>query len=245
MKQKKLNIEVSASMNISAIVKNNNRWQINIKEEKYSADSLILTTGSSAKVWEILSSLGHKIIKPVPSLFTFNLDKTKKDITDLSGVSVTDAVVYIKELKMHSRGPLLITHWGFSGPAILKLSAFAARELNQLNYNHKIIINWLPDLNLEQITSELLSAKKYNLAKAVTLYSPFGIPKRLWDRLLFFSGLPSEKKWNDLSKSEINKLSLELHEGVFNISGKSTFKEEFVTAGGVDLNEVNLKTMES
>ena len=190
----------------------------------------------------MLQDLGHQIIEPVPSLFTFNIKDTR--IKDLMGLSAQVAVK-VKEANLKSEGALLITHWGMSGPAILKLSAWGARELNKLNYQFSIQVNWLKDLNFEEVMEELLQLKIENAKKQIDKFCPFDFPKRLWESLLTASEIELQTKWADLSKKQMVNLSNQLTNGVFKVNGKSTFKEEFVTAGGIDLKDVNFKSMES
>lgn len=253
---KENNIEIKTGMNITGIAKTDSGFEIKTSSENFYCDKLIITAGGSNKIWEILSSLGHNIVDPVPSLFTFNIakpgdenfsseQKLKCGITALAGVSVNDADIKIKGTRLNFRGPLLITHWGFSGPAILKLSSLGAVQLCKTDYKFELIIKWLPSFNHETFRDALLEMKSRNASKNLNSFAPFEIPKRLWSFFLSVCGIDEEKKWNDLSASGLACLVDEIMGGRYNISGKSTFKEEFVTAGGVDLNEVDLSKMES
>jgi hypothetical protein len=206
-----------------------------------------MTTGSNPKIWEMLQQLGHTIVNPVPSLFTFNIKDAR--IKDLMGVSAL-ATVKVKDTKLSASGPLLITHWGMSGPGILRLSAWGARILHDKNYQFTIVVNWLHDVDFNECIEILKELKQEHAKKAVSKKSPFEFPNRLWESLVLSSGIDTSTvlggtKWADLSKIQLQNLANQLTNGLFQVNGKSTFKEEFVTAGGVDLKEINFKTMES
>ena len=151
----------------------------------------------------------------------------------------------VKDTKLEATGPLLITHWGMSGPAILKLSAWGARILHDKNYQFTLLVNWLNDLDTEEALVQLKTLKQEQAKKTVAKKSPFELTNRLWESLVLASGISTETKWADLSKIQLQHLAQQLTNGIFSIKGKSTFKEEFVTAGGIDLKEINFKTMES
>jgi len=243
----RLGVKLKMKCGVEKFQISNSKFQIKTSTgEEIFADAVIITTGSSHEVWKMLEQLGHKIIPPVPSLFTFNIKDDR--IKGLEGLSVPEAVVQIRNLKSAFRiphSPLLITHWGMSGPAILKLSAFAARELAALHYNFEIEVNWVnKDLNA---VKETLKHFKQNHAKKNVVANPlFAIPKRLWERLLTACCLlPTAANFADLSNQHIDSLTNTLTASVFKVSGKSTFKDEFVTSGGVDLAEVDFRTMMS
>ncbi len=239
----KLGIKVLKNHGVNSVEKENNQWKINTKNETFTADKLVIAAGSSNKIWELVTTLDHSIIEPVPSLFTFNIKD--KRIIDLLGISVPNATVNIVGTKLESSGPLLITHWGMSGPAVLKLSAFGARILAEKGYQYNVEVNWL-SRPTDKIVNVLLNLKKKQPKKQVFLKSPFAeIPRRLWERFVAASDITETFKWADLSNSHIEKLANQLTKGVFNANGKSTFKEEFVTAGGIDLKEINFKRFES
>ncbi|WP_299837836.1 NAD(P)/FAD-dependent oxidoreductase [uncultured Tenacibaculum sp.] len=239
----KLNIKVLTSQNVTSFYQQDENWVINTKNDKFIADKLVVTAGSSKKIWELSNELGHTVINTVPSLFTFNIKD--KRITDLGGVSVPNASVKILDTKLENFGPLLITHWGLSGPAVLKLSAFGARILADKKYSYKVAVNWLSK-STNQITEELNDLKKANAKKQIGLKSPFSeIPRRLWERLLLASNINLKQNWANLTKSEVTNLANQLTNCVFSAEGKSTFKDEFVTAGGIDLKEINFKRFES
>jgi flavoprotein family protein len=255
----KHNINILYQQNVLDISLQNNIWEIKTQSQIFRSEKIVITTGSNPKIWNILQKMGHTIIPPVPSLFTFNTPSNF--IENLSGISLKCEIYLLDKnnnpLKNRNKridnggiiAPLLLTHWGFSGPAILKLSAFGARVLAQEKYNFKIQINWLSSeensYNKEITISILQENKIINGKKEIQNFSPFPLPKRLWHRLLVFSGVMLNQLWSELNKAQINSLAQILTASVFEIDGKSTFKEEFVTAGGVSLKEINFKTFES
>ena len=240
---KKSKIDVLIGQSVQSIFKSEEQyWKIETQNESYAAQKLILATGSNPKMWDLIQDFGHTIVDPVPSLFTFNIKDPR--ITALPGVSAIVSVK-IKDSKLTSSGPLLITHWGMSGPAILKLSAWGARILFGKNYQFTIFVNWLNDIETDEVETMLKNLKQENAKKAVSKKSPFDLPNRLWESLVFASNISEETKWADLSKSQLQNLSNQLTNAAFQVNGKSTFKEEFVTAGGIDLKEINFKTMQS
>ena len=238
----KLGIAVLTGQSVQSIFKKENEWKIETQTKNYLAEKLILATGSNPKVWEMLQNFGHAVVSPVPSLFTFNIKDSR--IKELPGVAA-QVTVKVKDTKLTSTGPLLITHWGMSGPAILKLSAWGARILHDKNYQFTIIVNWLNDADKEDVEKKLKELKQEHSKKSVSKKSPFEITNRLWESLVLASGIEVETKWADLSKIQLQNLTNQLTNGTFQVNGKSTFKEEFVTAGGIDLKEINFKTMES
>lgn len=238
----KLGIAVLTGQSVQSIFIKDNLWKVETQTENYIAEKLILATGSNPKIWEMLQTFGHAIVTPVPSLFTFNIKDTR--IKELPGVSAIVSVK-VKDTKLTSTGPLLITHWGMSGPAILKLSAWGARILSDKNYQFTIFVNWLNDVDGDDAEKILKDLKQEHAKKAVSKKSPFDFPNRLWESLVLASNIPEETKWADLSKIQLQNLVNQLTNSSFQVNGKSTFKEEFVTAGGIDLKEINFKTMES
>jgi predicted Rossmann fold flavoprotein len=238
----KLGIQVLTGQSVQSLFKTQEFWKVETNKETFACKKIIISAGSNPKVWEMLSELGHSIIPPVPSLFTFNIKDPR--IKDLMGLSAF-ASVKVKGSKLSASGPLLITHWGMSGPGILRLSAWGARELADKNYQFALLVNWLNDIDLEEAVDVLKNLKEEHTKKTIIKKSPFEFPNRLWESLVLASGISEETKWADLSKKQINQLAEQLTNGVFQVNGKSTFKEEFVTAGGVDLKEINFKTMES
>ena len=238
----KLGITVLTGQSVQSIFKKDSLWKVETQTENYLAEKLILATGSNPKVWEMLQNFGHAIVSPVPSLFTFNIKDSR--IKELPGVAA-HVTVKVKDTKLSSTGPLLITHWGMSGPAILKLSAWGARILHDKNYQFTIFVNWLNDAEKADVENMLKELKQEHAKKSVSKKSPFELTNRLWESLVLSSGIEVETKWADLSKIQLQNLANQLTNGTFQVNGKSTFKEEFVTAGGIDLKEINFKTMES
>ena len=238
----KLKIDVLTGHSVQELYQGENYWKISTHQEVFSSQKVVMTTGSNPKMWELLQNLGHSIIEPVPSLFTFNVKDVR--IKDLMGLS-TLASVKVKKSKLQASGPLLITHWGMSGPGILRLSAWGARELADKKYQFAIQVNWLNEIDFEEAIDLLKNIKEENSKKLVSKYAHFELPKRLWENLVKAAGITEETKWADVNKKQLNTLAEQLTNGEFQVNGKSTFKEEFVTAGGIDLKEVNFKTMES
>jgi predicted Rossmann fold flavoprotein len=237
-----LGITILTGQSVQSIFKKDNCWKIETQTEHYLAEKLILATGSNPKIWDLLHAFGHAIITPVPSLFTFNIKDSR--IKELPGIA-TQVSVKVIGSKLESTGPLLITHWGISGPAILKLSAWGARILHDKNYQFAIEVNWLNDIETKEAETLLKELKQEHAKKTVAKKSPLEIQNRLWESLVLASGIGAETKWADLSKIQLHNLASQLTKGIFQVNGKSTFKEEFVTAGGIDLKEINFKTMES
>jgi len=225
-------------------------------------DYLLVATGSYRPAFEWAQRMGHRIESPVPSLFTFET-KEEENAAELAGISVQDADLKLiiddnvidttekkkkKNKKLQDRGPVLFTHTGLSGPAILRLSAFGARELHGSKYSGSLIVNWLAGIgvrNSEEARRMLEDAKKTHAAKLVTTFSPLGLPKRLWRSMLRHCNISEEKTWAQLSKKEIIKFSEELTSQKIRITGKGAFKDEFVTCGGVSLKDVDTKTLQS
>jgi predicted Rossmann fold flavoprotein len=206
-------------------------------------DHLLVATGSAPKVSSWLEKLGHTLEPPVPSLFTFNIPNSP--LHELSGISVPKAALFLEECRLQQIGPLLITHWGFSGPAVLKLSAWGARILHEKNYRTPLKINWLPEMSREALKQLIMDYRNTNPARYLASDSPVPLPKNLWKALLGMADVPSELRWSALSKQHMQNLLQTLQQNLFQMDGKSTYKEEFVTCGGVRLQEVDFKTMES
>ncbi len=241
---KRAGVELRTGARVERLEPVGEQWRIHLTRlETLTADRVLVAGGSSDALWTMLGQLGHHIVQPVPSLFTFNIKDDR--LRDLAGVSVPAATVQVDGAKLQANGPLLITHWGVSGPAILRLSAWGARDLHHLNYHFSIKINWLGDTPGAEVLAELNRMKQENAKKQMATRAQFGLPQRLWERLVAAAGLPAEIRWADAGKSGLQALATQITAGVFPVRGKSTFKEEFVTAGGVDLREVNFKTFES
>lgn len=208
-----------------------------------TCDRLLLATGSAVKMYPLLEQMGHTCIPLVPSLFTFNLPTSP--FLDLAGISVTPAQVQLPQLGVNQTGPLLLTHWGISGPAVLKLSAWVARELYATDYQTKVKINWLPVLAEEEVRQVLLGAKQKQAARQISTDVPVALPKQLWKRLVALAGIAEEQRWATLAQKQLQALLSQLRATELQMQGKTTYKQEFVTCGGVALDEVNFKTMES
>jgi predicted Rossmann fold flavoprotein len=206
------------------------------------ASRLMIATGSSKSTWDQLKKLGHKIVTPVPSLFTFNIKDPR--IKGLSGISMPNATVQVASSDLEASGPMLITHWGLSGPAVLRLSAWGARELSDRFYRFPILVNWL-GRDEESVLEYLLEEKKLSGKKRIGNHAEFQVPLRLWKNMIEGAGIKSTATWGDLTAKNVKDLASELCSAVFQVTGKSTFKEEFVTAGGIDLKEVDFKTFGS
>jgi predicted Rossmann fold flavoprotein len=243
---KKARVEVRTGVSLLVVEKQSkNGFRLQVRSEatviSLHAKNILLATGGDRKTLDIVKSLGHSVEEPVPSLFTFNIKD--KRIEGLAGVSVENVTLKLDSIVQ--RGALLITHWGMSGPAVLRMSAWGARELHEKKYHGKLIINWLGDMSFDKALEILNRNKEWkeNVRKKISAHPAFSqIPLRLWKRLVEFLG---EKNWADISKAELRKLAEELITGEFNVEGKGQFKEEFVTCGGVKLNEVDFKTMRS
>ena len=242
---RRLGVKIEKETAVTKIVQAKNKINLTVNGFDYIYDKVIVATGGSPKLEGLnwLKSIGHTIVHPLPSLFTFNMPN--EGIKILQGLSVKNAIVRIQGTKLVHDGPLLITHWGMSGPAILKTSAWGARDLANLNYEFKVLVNWVGISNEDEVRT-LVNRHCYNYdKKKVENSNPFEIPSRLWKYLLEKSELEGSKMNCDLSKKEKNKLINTLLNDVYEVKGKTTFKEEFVTCGGVSLNDVDMKTMQS
>ncbi|MFZ5497108.1 MAG: NAD(P)/FAD-dependent oxidoreductase [Verrucomicrobiota bacterium] len=213
--------------------------------ETVVADRLLLAAGGnrSNAGFDIVRRFGHTVEPPVPSLFTFNIRDARLD--GLAGVSVEDAATEVAGQKLKERGPLLVTHWGLSGPAILKLSAWGARALHACGYRFTLRVNWAPQYNTEQARAALEQARAANPKKQLTTWCPVGLPSRLWERLVAAAGFAPGAVWAGAGNAALRALAAQVCATEFAVDGKSTFKEEFVTCGGVRLGEVDFRTMES
>ncbi len=231
-------------------------WEITTHERTFKTRYVVMATGSNPKMWQLLDKLGHSVVPPVPSLFTFNISDER--IADIPGLSTMAEVtvlekklpkktVLFKEINqgvLSSEGPLLITHWGMSGPAILKLSAWGARLLKDYDYRFQIGVNWVPEYHPNGLLDLFMEVKQVE-RKTVSRTKVLEVPKRLWKNLVQAAGISDTDTWPDVSKQQLQRLAEQLTQAVFEVNGKSTFKEEFVTAGGVNLKEINFKTYES
>jgi len=242
----KYNVEIILNAEVKKINFQESIFNIQLfKGNVLPADFVCVASGGYPKssMFEWLRELGHTIEEPVPSLFTFNIPG--HPIRELMGVSVENARIKIMGSKLEQQGPLLITHWGLSGPAVLKLSAWGSRQLAACNWQFVISVNWLPEYN-EQKLAEKIQSLRFDIAtQKIINKNPFGLPNRLWEFLLKYSGVNIEGRWTDLPTKDANKLIRNLCSCEFNVNGKTTFKEEFVTAGGISLKEIDHNTMMS
>lgn len=242
---KRLAIGIRLGAGVKSIQPYDEQLLLELENETQAFDKVIVTTGGSPKrsglTW--LEDLGHKIEDPVPSLFTFNMPN--ETIKELMGIVVANPSVRIQGTKLKSDGPLLITHWGMSGPAILKLSAFGARILSDMNYAFKVQVNWVNVQETEAVKDELHAIIKNHPNKQLANFRPYLLPERLWHFLIERRGLSEQSTWGQLGAKAINKLVEILTNDTYTVQGKTTFKEEFVTCGGVSLNSIDFKTMQS
>jgi predicted Rossmann fold flavoprotein len=241
-----LAIKLELSEGVVEVRKESDHFLITTQSGKsYESKNVVIATGGSpnSQSYDWIRKLGHSIVPPIPSLFTFN--DSEKKFNDLMGVSVPDGEVRIAGSKFVQRGPVLITHWGLSGPAVIKLSAWAADYLHGVNYDFTALVSWVGPMREDDMKSTLDSFKKTKAKQKVISNPQFGLPQRLWTKLCELSGIEETKIWSELALKYSNRLMEFLIRCPFQIKGKTTFKEEFVTCGGVDLKDVNLETMES
>lgn len=241
-KTRKINVQYSQNVSNIEVEDNFKGFIVSTKDETYHADKLLIATGSSVKFWKLLEKLGHSVVQPVPSLFTFDIQDER--IQDIPGVVALNVGVSVLGTDLYSEGPLLITHVGMSAPAILKLSAFGALELAKRDYKFKIEINFIKQ-PFDDCLSQLKELKHQLAKKTVYKTAQMDLPKRLWRKLVLASDISETDRWADLNKLQLENFSNQLTKAVFQVTGKSTFKDEFVTAGGIDLKEINFKTFES
>lgn len=240
----KIQTQVGAEELIPPVTEGNKWTVITNVGSPIMADAVIVSGGSSARIWAMVEKLRLNIVQPVPSLFTFNIKDER--IKGLEGLSVEMASVSVVQTKLKTEGPLLITHWGMSGPGILRLSAWGARLLAEKQHQFEIEVNWTGNHPVATVIEDIQQVKRRHSKKQVTGNPLFNIPRRLWERL---SGQVTQNKpmfnFADLSNKQIEQLAREIAAGRYKVTGKSTYKDEFVTAGGVDLNEIDFKTMQS
>lgn len=232
---------------VTAVEHQSQGFRLRLKTgENWICDRLLIATGSNPQGYRFAKALGHTLIPPVPSLFTFNIPDPV--LRQLAGVAVERVQVQLQipqEKPLKQAGPLLITHWGMSGPAVLKLSAWGARLLHEQGYRATLQVNWLPQHNPEALRSQLMAVKDQVAKRAIANYCPVDLPRRLWQYLIQRAEIDPQQNWAELSKKALNRLIQELTQGQYPIAGKGVFKEEFVTCGGVSLKEIDFKTMES
>lgn len=241
---KNLNIAIHLNEEVLELTQNGSELlELKTSRQSYMADAVICAIGGhhQKKNYTFLNNCRHQIDELIPSLFTLNLPQS--NIKELMGLSVKQGTVKVIGTKHQYTGPVLITHWGLSGPAVLKLSAFAAEDFFKLHYETGIAVNWTADQNEEQVKEMI---QNHHTSKGFVVNTPlYELPKRLWEYLIYKSEIASDKSWIELSKKQINKLAQTLTNDVYAMKGKTTFKEEFVTAGGINLKQVDFKTMQS
>jgi predicted Rossmann fold flavoprotein len=240
------NVQIQLNRDVKQLKRSESCWRLTFADGNIEeADFVCIATGGQPKasMFQWIRDLGHTIEEPVPSLFTFNMPG--HDITALMGVSVADGNVKITGSRLSQRGPILITHWGLSGPAVLKLSAWGAREFAAKNYECSVQVNWLAAYQEESFRAALLQHKDSTPMQQVFTRNPFGLPQRLWQYLVAKSEINETARWVELPLAKLNKLVRYVTAFDISVKGKTTYKEEFVTAGGVLLNEVSVQTMES
>ncbi|MBX2924567.1 MAG: NAD(P)/FAD-dependent oxidoreductase [Chitinophagaceae bacterium] len=241
-------VEIKMNTEVKDILKNNENGRFNISSAdgaQLIADWVCIACGGFPKLSRFLwlRQLGHTIVEPVPSLFTFNMPGNA--ITHLMGISVEEAQVKVAGTRLEEKGPLLITHWGLSGPVILRLSAWGARILAEKNYAFDIHVNWLPAYTEHSLREAWNAIRLRHAGGSLGGRNTFGLPARLWEYLLQQSGIPASQRWDELQAKQQNSLILHLTAQKFSVKGKTTFKEEFVTAGGIYLPEIDVNTMQS
>jgi predicted Rossmann fold flavoprotein len=238
----KYNIDVLLNHSVQNIITSNKRWELATPKGTFSAEKILIATGSSPKIWTLLEELGHQVVTAVPSLFTFSISDPR--LKSIPGVVAKHVELAVNDSTLTSSGPLLITHAGISAPSVLKLSAYGAIELAKRNYNFDLTINFIAQ-DFTTCLRELEHQKNESPKKLVRKSALFGLPKRLWEQLVIGADFQTDIKWAETNQKQLQKLATQLTSAVFKVTGKSTFKEEFVTAGGVALKEINFKTFES
>ena len=242
----KYNVSIMLNAEVKKMKKTNELFQVELHDHRHlTADFVCVARGgySKSSMFDWLKETGHTIEEPVPSLFTFNLPG--HPIRELMGISVENVRLKIQQSKPGESGAILITHWGLSGPAVLKLSAWGARELAKLNYEFTVSVNWLPDLNEQTLKERFLQTRNDNAVQKVKGKNSMGLPNRLWDFLAMQSGITETMRWADMPSVTQNKFIKNLCNYELQVKGKTTFKEEFVTAGGINLSEIDHNTMMS
>ena len=239
---KKYKIKVLLNHSVQDLNVKNDFWELNTTKGIFYSNKLLIASGSNPKIWKLLESFGHEVVSPVPSLFTFNIKDQR--LKTIPGVVAMDVHVSVVGSQLESEGPLLVTHAGLSAPSILKLSAYGAIELAETNYKFQIQVNFIKQTLLSCL-AHLLEVKKELPKKTILKSTQFNLPKRLWGQLVLASEIRADFRWADVNKDKIQALACQLTQAVFAVDGKSTFKEEFVTAGGVELKGVNFKNFES
>lgn len=244
---RQLGVEIRIQHTLTALKKlGNGDFELHFKEQQPLVfNRIAITTGGSPRLSSVqyLADMGHEIAMPVPSLFTFNV--TDKALRNLMGTVVEHAAVSIPSTKMRTAGELLITHWGMSGPAILKLSSYAARIISERGYRFPLSVNWIGRYNMNEIEEYLQETAVRNAQKQLSSIRPFGIPSRLWLHLLARTAIASDKRWGELGKKDNHRLMEALTNDVYEVTGKGSFRDEFVTCGGISLSNIDMNTLES
>ncbi|MEO9477742.1 MAG: NAD(P)/FAD-dependent oxidoreductase [Cyclobacteriaceae bacterium] len=238
----RLGISVKFNTSVKSLSQHGDRWRLETNRNEELADAVIYATGSSPSSMGLLKHLGLQSTPLAPSLFTFNISDVR--LKGLEGLSFKQVKVKVAKTKLEDEGPMLITHWGLSGPAILKLSAWGALDLKDLGYRFQVMLNFAPGIKQEEVRTQITSLKSNHSKRKTVNYPIFDLPKRFWERICAISDIDEDTLNMNLSKKQINKLTEELTQGLYQVNGKSTFKEEFVTCGGIDLSEINLDTFE-
>ena len=238
----KCNIDILLNHSVQDIRVSNKRWELATNKGTFSAEKILIATGSSPKIWTLLEELGHQVVTAVPSLFTFSISDPR--LKSIPVVVAKHVELAVNDSTLTSSGPLLITHSGISAHSVLKLSAYAAIELAKRNYNFDLTINFIAQ-DFTTCFRKLGHNKIESPKKLVRKSALFGLPKRLWEQLVIGADFQTDIKWAETNQKQLQKLATQLTSAVFKVTGKSTFKEEFVTAGGVALKEINFKTFES
>ncbi len=237
-------VKIYTGCALQSMHRTGDKWLLSFSDGKEQEfDAVVITAGSSPQVYDMLKGMGHTVVAPVPSLFTFNIKDSRID--GLAGVSATSCEVKIEGTKFSAAGPVLITHWGLSGPGILKLSAVAARELAFAKYDFNIRVNWDTRFTKDSCLDYLKEWKQEHNKQQVKAYSAIKVPHRLWCAILNHHPKLGDTKWADISNKQLEQIAEACCASYFQVKGKSTFKEEFVTAGGISLKEVDFRTMES
>lgn len=238
----KYNIDVLLNHSVQDISTSKGGWELSTPKGTFCAEKILIATGSNSKIWTLLELLGHQIVEAVPSLFTFTISDTR--LKSIPGVVAKYVELFVNNSLLTSSGPLLITHTGISAPSVLKLSAYGAIELAKRKYNFDLTINFIAQ-DFATCVQELEDYKSDNPKKLVRKSALYGLPKRLWEQLVIGANFPNDIKWAETNQKQLQNLAIQLTSAIFKVTGKSTFKEEFVTAGGVALKEINFRTFES
>jgi len=242
-----LGVKVKTNYSLADITPQDGQFLLHFEghAEPILAQRVVITTGGHPQLssFDYLKRLGHEIISPVPSLFTFNINDSA--FRDLMGTVVTNAQMSVVGERMRSEGPLLITHWGMSGPCVLRLSSYAARWASERNYRFRVAVNWVGESNCNSVVQSIESIASQHTARQLDNVHPFGLPSRLWSYLLQKAGLPPERRWGELGRKGINRLMEVFTNDIYTVEGKSRWRDEFVTCGGVSLASINSNTLQS